>query len=858
VEGASSFVAREDELARALHAVRVGSGVLVAGEAGIGKTSLAARIADRIAAGGDPVVWTVATKTSRAVPFGALGPLLPPDLGSVHPTLIPHAIVRTLRERGSRARVLLVVDDAQWLDEHSATAVLDVVTQRAATVLATVRTGVPAPDAVTALWKDGLLERVDVGAFDLDGTRALLVDRLGGEVTNLTVATLWERTGGNPLYLTELVRFGQAEGRFTRDGSVCWWQGELGVPPRLAELLDRRFHRLSTAARDVVGALALGQPLPLDTLAAIAPGQALEEVEERGLVTSDARQETVQLRFAHPLLAAVATRTLSPTRRRRLATALAATTGDWVDVVRRASWQLDAADPPDVDVLLAGAAAVQLTDPALAGRFAKRALPHDPGPRAALALANSHGELGRPRQAREAVLLAAARVRTDQERVAVGFGDISVTFWSERDSARALADLRALRGSVPAEFAADIEAVRALLTTFSARPAEAQALAEQVLAGNPPHLAAVRASTAKIGALVLADRADAAIALSDRVLATLTDEPVTPYAVGMVHAMAAWARLIAWADPPPTAGVAAGPWPVPDATRRDAPDAPVAWPLLDGVRWHIQGKLPEAESRLREAFTQQRQGEGVFRTEVTTGLAVVLAETGQPQAATRLLDTEPPDAVAVIPQTTTWARAAIEAARGNRAGAAARALAAAAEAAEVGAVVTALWYLADAGRYGDPAGAQQVLHTLPAAFESPLSQARAAGIHARAAAAPPALLNAAEQHAAIGVWGEALDLAERAVAAPGSAAPTQRARAALLAGELRARLNRPAPAARPATALTARELEVARLAAHRMTNHQIADTLVVSVRTVESHLAAAYRKLGIQSRHQLDQALNTG
>lgn len=856
---ASSFVARENELARTLQAVRLGSGAMVMGEAGVGKTSLAARAAARVGASGDPVVWTVATETSRAVPFGAFGPLLPEDVVSVPPTLLPPAIARTLRARGGRRRALLVVDDAQWLDEHSATALLGIVTQRAATVLATVRAGVPGPDAVTALWKDGLLERVDVGALDLDATRALLADRLGSEITNLTVALLWERTGGNPLYLTELIQFGEAEGRFGRDGSVCWWEGELGVPPRLAELLDQRFQGLSAAARDVVGALALGEPLPLDTLAAIAPGEALEEVEERGLVSSNRRHEVVQLRFAHPLLAAVANRTLSPVRRRRLVAALSGAAGNRVNVVRRASWQLDVPDPPDVELLLAGAAAVLLTDPRLTARFAERALPHDSGPRAALALADANAELGHPQLARHAAAVAAGRARTDEERLAVGLNDISLSTWSERRPAKALTDLRALRDRLPAEFEAELDSTAALITAFCARPADALALAERVLDRVPPHRAAVRASIPRISALILADRAREAVAVGDELLASIARAPVSPYDTGLAHVVTAWARLERWeGETVPAAGVASGRWPVPPADRGHEPDVPIVWPLLDGVRWHIEGHLPAAASRLREALAQQRLGEGLFRSEVVGMLAVVLAQTGQHEAAARLLAEEPPDDLAAVPEQAAWARAALAAARGDAAEAAELALTAAARAGAVGAVTTALWYLADAARYGNPTGAARLLDTMGDAFGSPLSQTRVAGIRARAAGAPPELLRAAEQHAAIGVWGHALELAKLAATAPGSDAPAQRTRAALLATELRTRLHLSAPAPCPAVALTARELEVARLASGGMTDREIAEALVVSVRTVESHLAAAYRKLGVRSRHQLHDTLGVG
>ncbi len=55
--------------------------------------------------------------------------------------------------------------------------------------------------------------------------------------------------------------------------------------------------------------------------------------------------------------------------------------------------------------------------------------------------------------------------------------------------------------------------------------------------------------------------------------------------------------------------------------------------------------------------------------------------------------------------------------------------------------------------------------------------------------------------------------------------------------------------------LTRRELEVASLAALRLTDREIAGELYLSVRTVESHLARTYRKLGVSSRRQLAAAM---
>jgi DNA-binding NarL/FixJ family response regulator len=48
--------------------------------------------------------------------------------------------------------------------------------------------------------------------------------------------------------------------------------------------------------------------------------------------------------------------------------------------------------------------------------------------------------------------------------------------------------------------------------------------------------------------------------------------------------------------------------------------------------------------------------------------------------------------------------------------------------------------------------------------------------------------------------------------------------------------------------LTAREVEVLRLVAQGMTNEQVAEQLVISPRTVNTHLTATYGKIRVSSR----------
>jgi len=100
---------------------------------------------------------------------------------------------------------------------------------------------------------------------------------------------------------------------------------------------------------------------------------------------------------------------------------------------------------------------------------------------------------------------------------------------------------------------------------------------------------------------------------------------------------------------------------------------------------------------------------------------------------------------------------------------------------------------------------------------------------------------------------EQLRTAHDTLAAIGMEAFAERARHELLAtGET---VRRPTP--EPASALSAQEAHIARLAADGHTNPEIAAQLFLSARTVEWHLRKIFIKLGITSRRELREALPT-
>ena len=215
----------------------------------------------------------------------------------------------------------------------------------------------------------------------------------------------------------------------------------------------------------------------------------------------------------------------------------------------------------------------------------------------------------------------------------------------------------------------------------------------------------------------------------------------------------------------------------------------------------------------------------------------------------------PPDRVAIYSGLRPWAQSVIEAVEG-RPEAVTLAFAAYEEARAAGAAISAVAYLSTAARYGTAARAAAELEDWGHDFQSPVAIVRATGIVARASGDGTKLLHAAECHAEISLVGDAEELSALALSALGRDRSPVRRRAKALNDEMRRRLRRTDTSTSDLLVpLTRRELEIATLAGRGMTDGDIAATLIISVRTVESHLAAAYRKLGINSRRALRDAL---
>lgn len=312
-----------------------GTAALVTGPAGIGKTSLLQHAWEQALDQGMLTLSATGVQSETTLPFAGLHQLLHPIktrieqlwpaqravlrtvFGQVsgqpaEPYLVALAVLELLTEVAAEAPLLIVVDDAQWID--SATVhVLSFFARRIEAdqivLLVGLRDGYPSPLSELGL------PRIQLQPLDIETAAAVLAQRHPYLVDAVRRRVL-DTAGGNPLALVELPggvsegagrvgNAGSAEGRSTR-----WGTSSMSEPPLTARL-ERSFAArlpdltaitrtaLVTAAasdgldvEEIVAATARQVPDELVTAAVFAPAVAAGLVDMRG----------TQVRFHHPLV----------------------------------------------------------------------------------------------------------------------------------------------------------------------------------------------------------------------------------------------------------------------------------------------------------------------------------------------------------------------------------------------------------------------------------------------------------------------------------------------------------------------------------------------------------------------------
>ncbi|HTK63396.1 MAG TPA: AAA family ATPase [Pseudonocardia sp.] len=365
-ETAWPFAGRAEELTRfrRLLASPRARGLVLAGPAGVGKTRTALeclRIVDRIveasghgpgpAAGGR---WFVARaaghQASAELPFGALAHLLPLlDAGTDVPAQdrsgLLHRFAAALTTMAGDRRLLLLVDDAHLLDNSSATLLYQLAVTDAAFVLATVRAGESAPDPVVALWKDGVLERVELAGLPPGLTGELVGAALGGPVDPETLLTLVDRCDGNALFLRELVLGALDDGTLRREDGMWRLVGPPHPSSRLVELVESRLCGLAPEERALLELVSYGEPLGRAELDTLGDPELAERLERKGLLSVRLNHRRLEVRLGHPVYGDVIRAGLPVLRVQSMARALAESVEAYgarrrEDILRVGGWRL--------------------------------------------------------------------------------------------------------------------------------------------------------------------------------------------------------------------------------------------------------------------------------------------------------------------------------------------------------------------------------------------------------------------------------------------------------------------------------------------------------------------------------------
>ena len=234
------LVGRSEELAVIAEATRAGAeracGIVLSGSAGVGKT----RVAREAVAGCGPRNahrhWIIGTASARSVPLGAFVDIAS-DFGP-DPLRRVREVIDALIDDRQPGDVIVGVDDAHLLDDLSAFTVHQLVTRRLATVILTIRSGESPPDAITAIWKDQHLERLELQPLSPPEIAGLVAHVLDGPVDSFSAQRLWTYTQGNALYLRHLLDNEVNAGRMALRSGVWLWDGQPQLSPTLAELVE--------------------------------------------------------------------------------------------------------------------------------------------------------------------------------------------------------------------------------------------------------------------------------------------------------------------------------------------------------------------------------------------------------------------------------------------------------------------------------------------------------------------------------------------------------------------------------------------------------------------------------------------
>ena len=372
-----AFVGRLQELAElnaALDDAVIGHGrlVMLAGNPGIGKTSVAQELTSRAQTLGAQVFWGWCYEREGAPPYwpwvqpiqsyvsesstenllaemglGAsdIADLVPeirlklPVLDSP-PTLDPqqtrfrlfNSISTFLANLAGSRPLVLVLDDLHWADTPSLLLLeflAQSITERNILIVGTYRDieisqQHPLSDSLARLSRSPAFSRLVLGGLESDDVAQFVRDRGGENASSELIDAIHNHTEGNPLFLSEVVRLLEEQESFsapTGAGAPI----VLGLPQGVIEVIGQRLNRLSPDCVDVLTtAAALGRQFDFNLLKDLSEDipefELLEQVDEAlaASILQESPGQGDRYQFSHAMVQQTLLERLSTSRKVRM------------------------------------------------------------------------------------------------------------------------------------------------------------------------------------------------------------------------------------------------------------------------------------------------------------------------------------------------------------------------------------------------------------------------------------------------------------------------------------------------------------------------------------------------------------
>lgn len=845
-------------------------GVVIHGPAGVGKSRLAEECLARAVHEGWKAQRATASAAAAAVPLGAVAHLIPPGVDLSDPvkgfTAVATALAGPQRDR----RWAVWVDDLHLLDATSAVLLRQLMDARVVRLIATVRDGEPVGEAVAALTGADTVHHVDLSAFDQQQAQAALEAGLGGAVGRRALHELYTASGGNVLYLHELALGARHTGALASDGEIWELTGDRPVgTPRLTELIQARLATAAPAAHPLLELLALTETLSLTESQQCAPFEVIAQLQESGLLqVTTSRRTTVQL--AHPLYGEVLRAGIPALRRRTLLLQQA----DRIrgnggrrrdDALHIAAWQLAATGTADPDLLVHAAALARHAHDYQRTVALLEAVPDDQHTAASLLLlGEACFELGQFAQAEQAFARADDLADDEGQRLAIVMDRTQSLFWGAGRTAEGLAvNAAVLANTTDPMLRKILEINEGCMRICSDDPVRGLELLHGIDEIPDPRVRLYGLALKSAG-LQATGRAEEAAQLSEHAyavhLGTADEVIIQTAAWHLIYAASAHcgaghlARARAVADQAHASIVEEhAPLPQVWATLALAQHAWLAGHPADARRWFAEALAHALRHHLALALRLCASG--------LAASCAVLGDIARAEQALAHFGDYPHHTVYWEGQER-LGEAWLLAARGRLGEARAVLNAAARTARDRGHVTSEALLLTDVARLGGAEDVRDRLAELAQHCDGAFAPARARFAAALVANDPDGLEGVADEMEAIGADLLAAEAATQAAAAWQRAGHARRAAAATQQAQACAERCQSARTpllvtGQAAAVLTTREKEIALLAAAGTASKDIADTLHLSVRTVDNHLQRAYAKLGVTTRRELADSFGT-